>query len=181
MTCLHNDCSINETRVQNFSEDKVLRDYMAEDETFNQYDMYNTDLYTKPYRKYYYNVRFKNVRANFYIVNGIVSGVFENVFVSCNDGNNYSFWDCAVFKKCKFINCHFEKLGIRWCKFDNCQFITCTGTIRYIRASTFKKNCVFENSDIQINQVDEYFFVNNKRQPSGYCPVQLCERFKTTE
>lgn len=171
---LHNDRGINERRIQNFKEDKVLRDYVAEDATFEEFDMTNVDLYAHPYREYHYNVNLKNVRARFYINNGIVSGIFENVFFSCDDGQSSTFWDCSTFKNCKFVNCHFGKLDIRWCKFDNCQFIGCTGAIKYIRASTFKKNCSFVDSDIRIEQVDEYFFLNSKRHKDGY--MQLCEK-----
>lgn len=171
---LHNDRGINETRIKNFQEDKVLRDYVAEDATFEEYDMTNSDLYAYPYREYHYNVNLKNVHARFYINNGIVSGIFENVFFSCADGQKSTFWDCSTFKNCKFVNCHFGKLDIRWCKFDKCKFIGCTGTICYIRASTFKKNCVFKKSDIKIEQVDEYFFFYSKRHKDGY--MQLCEK-----
>ncbi len=172
---LHNDRGINETRITDLGKEKVLRDYVTEDTVFKQYDMTNVDKFAYPWRKYYYNVSLKNVQANFYINSGIVSGTFESVYFSC-DNSKYgdTFWDSCTFKNCKFINCQFGKLDIRWCKFDNCQFIGCTGTIRYIRASTFKKNCSFKDSDIKIEQVDEYFFLNSKRQKNGY--MQLCEK-----
>ena len=170
-----------EIRIKNLREDKVIRDYIAKDKQFDgRYEMTNNDIYSNPYRKYYYQINFKNVQSNFYINNGIVSGIFENVSVSCDDNEyHHSFWDCSTFKNCTFINCEFQKLDIRWCTFDKCTFIGCTGTIRYISASTFKKNCIFENSDINIEQVDEYFYMNSKRHKND--DVKLCERAQTTE
>lgn len=170
-TPLHKDYGINEKRIKNFKEDKVLRNYVAENATFDCYNMTNVDAY----RKYYYNVNLRNIHARFYINNGIVSGIFDSVFFSCESiDRSGSFWDECIFKNCTFINCKFGKVDIRWCKFDNCKFIGCTGTINYIRASTFKKNCSFVDSDIKIEQVDEYFFMNSKRYKKGN--MQLCEK-----
>lgn len=125
----------------------------------------NHDWYSDPDKKYYYNVELDNLTADFYIAFGHrVKGVFRNINFS---SNRDTFFDLNYFKNVIFENCYFDRIDIRWCKFDNCQFINCSGVISYIRASTFKKNCVFQNTSIDVKSVDEYMWLNARRYTYG--------------
>ena len=123
----------------------------------------NHDLYAYPERRYRYNVNINNLTKEFYIMNGkYVTGIFDNINFTSS-----TFFDCTEFKNVIFKNCYFDKIEIRWCKFINCQFINCSGEINYIRASTFKKDCVFKGTNIKIYLIDQYMYFNSKRY-NGY-------------
>ena len=123
----------------------------------------NHQIYSHPYRKYNYDIHLKNLEYNIYIMNGKpVTGSFENITFLKD-----TFFDCSIFRRVIFKDCHFGGFDIRWCKFENCQFINCTGKFYCVRATTFKKDCVFENSSIEIGYVDQYMWFNSKRY-NGY-------------
>lgn len=124
-------------------------------------DISNDDIYAYPDRKYYYNVELSNLSERFHIAFGRVTGMFKNIEFSSIPLE--SFFDECYFKNVVFENCRFDKIHIRWCKFDNCKFINCSGEISYIRASTFKKNCIIQNTLIDIKSVDEYVYLNTKK------------------
>lgn len=121
----------------------------------------NRDFYSHPDRKYYYNIELNNLSECFYIAFGRVTGMFKNIQFSSSEME--TFFDECYFKNVVFQKCHFDKIHIRRSKFDNCKFINCSGEISYIRASTFKKNCIFQDTLIEINDVDEYICLNGKR------------------
>lgn len=122
-------------------------------------DIANHELYSHPHRKYHYDVNLHDLTVNLYVMNAKpVTGVFKNIVFNKN-----TFLDCAVFKGVVFDNCTFEDIDIRWCQFDKCKFIDCKGAIKYARGVTWKKNCVFKNTQIVINDIDEYIYINSQR------------------
>lgn len=124
----------------------------------------NYDRYACPSRRYYYIIDLYNLSKEFYINHGYcVTGTFENITF-----NSGTFFDGSTFNKSIFKNCHFDNTHIRWCDFTNCQFINCSGTIRYIRGTTFKKNCIFLDTHIEIKQIDEYIYLNSIRYNNKY-------------
>ena len=124
----------------------------------------NSDTYAYPNRRYHYSINLSDIENNFYINNGNpVTGLFENIMF-CSE----SFFDCTLFKNVTFANCNFNNISIRWCKFQKCKFINCKGNIKYIRATTFKKDCIFDNTDIKIDFIDEYMYFNSKRHVCGF-------------
>ena len=119
----------------------------------------NSDIYAYPNRKYNYNINLSGIENNFYINNGNpVTGLFEEI-TFCSD----TFFDSTLFKNVTFKKCNFNNISIRWCTFQKCKFISCKGYIGYIRATTFKKDCICDNTDIDIKFVDEYMYFNTKR------------------
>ena len=123
----------------------------------------NNDLYAHPERRYRYNININNLTKNFYIMNGkYVTGIFDSV-----NFTSETFFDCTEFRNVVFKNCYFDGIDIRWCKFFNCHFINCLGEIKYIRVSTFKKDCVFKDTNIKIKYIDQYMYFNSKRY-DGY-------------
>ena len=128
----------------------------------------NNDRYAYPNKKYYYNIKVNNMIKGFHIDNGYsVTGIFESIKFTSR-----TFFDCSTFKNIIFVNCYFDKIDIRWCKFVNCRFINCAGKISYIRASTFKKDCVFKETIIEVEQIDEYMYLNSKRYRND-CVIQI--------
>lgn len=129
----------------------------------------NHELYSHPNRKYHYDVDLHDLTADIYVMNAKpLTGIFENITFKKN-----TFFDCAVFKGVIFKNCTFDGFSIRWCKFEKCQFIDCKGTIGYARKATWKKDCIFENTDIRIDSIDEYIYINSKRYDRGYYNIAL--------
>ena len=119
----------------------------------------NHELYTHPNRKYHYKVELKDLTADIYVMNAKpVTGIFENITFAKD-----TFFDCSVFRNVIFKNCTFENIDIRWCQFDKCEFINCKGTIKYARKATWKKNCVFRDTKIAIDDIDEYIYINSQR------------------
>lgn len=119
----------------------------------------NNDICTNIKRKHHYNINLSDIENNFYINNGDpVTGIFKNITFYSG-----TFFDCTLFKNVIFENCNFNNISIRWCEFKRCQFINCKGDIVYIRATTFKKDCLFKNSNIGIKDIDEYMYFNAKR------------------
>lgn len=147
-----------------FTDNKLKQSVTNGDCLKERVEIANYNRYAYPNRKYYYNVEVNNLTKGFYINNGYsVTGIFENIHFTSK-----TFFDCSTFKNVVFKNCYFDKIDIRWCKFINCKFINCLGRIRYIRASTLKKDCVFEDTNIEVEQIDEYMYLNAKRYGVGY-------------
>lgn len=148
-----------------FTENKIEKTITNDNYLFKneRVEIANHDGCAYPNRKYYYNVEISNLTEAFYINNGhSVTGVFENI-----NFTSRTFFDCSTFKNVIFKNCHFDNIDIRWCKFINCHFINCSGEIKYIRASTLKRGCKFEDTCIEVQYIDEYMFLNSKRY-NGY-------------
>lgn len=127
----------------------------------------NNEAFSHPFRKHHYDVHLHDLKGNFYINNGKpVIGVFENVTFL-----RRSFFDNTIFRGVIFKDCVFVNIGIRDCKFEKCQFINCEGSFETVERSTIKKDCVFEDSLININRVSGYLFYNSERKTSSrYIP-----------
>lgn len=129
----------------------------------------NYEIYSHPDRRYHYDTELRNLSANTYINNAKpLTGLFENITFKKG-----TFFDCSLFKRVIFKDCTFEDIDIRWCRFEKCQFINCKGTIKYARRTTWTKDCIFDNTDIQIKFVDEFIYINSRRHGSGYCNIEL--------
>lgn len=158
----------------NFEDKKIIwnitnENYLNYQDDFRRISISNNDCYAYPNRKHYYNVELNNISSEFYIDSGhSVIGVFDNIKFKKG-----TFFDNCNFNNVIFKDCDFEDVDIRWCKFNNCKFINCNGRIKYIRGTTFKKNCVFENTCMHIHFIDEYMYFDSKRQHSGYSDVCL--------
>ena len=76
--------------------------------------------------------------------------------------NDKSWMDSSSFINCIFINCNFYG-DFRWITFDKCNFENTHFDMKYIRATTLKKNCNFNNVTIKVKQIDEYIWVFGKR------------------
>jgi len=76
--------------------------------------------------------------------------------------NDKSWIDSSSFNGCKFINCNFYG-DFRWITFDKCSFENTHFNMTYMRATTLKKNCIFNNVTIKTKQIDEYIWVFGKR------------------
>lgn len=119
----------------------------------------NRELYTHPYRKHHYTVNLKDISGSIYVMNAKpITGVFENVVFT-----KETFFDCSKFRRVIFRNCTFEGVSIRWCKFEKCEFIGCKGYIDYARQSTWKKDCEFMDTNIEIRNIDQYIYINSVR------------------
>ncbi len=107
----------------------------------------------------------KNIKTNIHTV----SIIYDNVnFTNCTFKKD-SFYDRSIFRNCKFTNCFFYG-SMRWCEFDLCNFNDCKLSFDYIRGTTIRKNCNFNNSEIKIKQVDEMVFILSKRYPKYFHP-----------
>ena len=125
----------------------------------------NNDIFAYPNHIYHYHVELEGLEGSFSIGNGRpVSGTFKNI-VFLED----TWIEDTVFKNVTFENCVFKDVDcIRWCKFDNCQFINCSGNFQYARVTTWKKNCKFVNSSFLIDRIDEYVYINSKRHSADW-------------
>lgn len=145
------------------SEKRVFEERITND-SFCPYVMSNHDIYAYPNHAYHYHVELKGLEGSFYINNGRpVSGTFKNIVFL-----EKTWFDTTLFKNVTFENCVLDADFIRWCKFDNCQFINCSGNFRYVRGTTWKKNCKFVNSSFRIHQIDEYIYINGKRYSASW-------------
>lgn len=131
---------------------------------YHNIEIANHHLYAYPNRKYHYDVDLKDLVANTYIMNGKpVTGVFSNITFTKG-----SFFDCSIFRRVIFKNCKFEDVHIRWCKFEKCEFINCEGNINYLRGGTIKSDCIFLNTFISVNKIDQYTWFNSQRYTSSF-------------
>lgn len=132
--------------------------YLERIDNVGKLSISNHYLYSDPNRRYQYDIYLKELSYDVYIMNGKpATGTFENFTFK-----EETFFDCTIFRRITFKDCHFDNIDIRWCKFEKCKFINCTGRIKYIRESTFKKDCIFENSLIKIGRIDHYMWYNSK-------------------
>lgn len=141
------------------TEKKVFEERITND-SFCPYVIANNDIFAYPNHAYHYHVELEGLEGSFFISNGRpVSGTFKNMVFLEN-----TWFQDTLFKNVTFENCVFKDVHcIRWCKFDDCQFINCSGNFRYARVTTWKKNCKFVNSSFMVSQIDEYIYVNGKR------------------
>ena len=127
--------------------------------TGDRIEVYGHDYGKFPPDRYTLNIDVENVQNEFYFFNmHHVHGVFKNTTF-----NEHTLIDRSVFENVTFENCHFDGVSIRCCKFINYKFINCTGFIKYARMITINKNCYFENSNMDIHQIDDYAYVHGKR------------------
>lgn len=128
----------------------------------------NNNHICEPNMGWYVTFDLHNLQREFYI-NGIkrVYGSFENVTFKRG-----TFFDESYFKNVVFKDCYFDDIDIRWCHFENCKFINCTGNVKYMRVSTLKKGCVFQDSHITVGQVDQYIWVNGKRYDDDHLVLE---------
>ena len=101
---------------------------------------------------------FKNLNTNLNICSIIYKEVtFENCIF-----NEETWLDSSSFIRCKFINCNFYGQS-KWVDFDKCIFENVHFEMKYMRKTTFKKNCIFSNVTIKALLIDEYIWVLGKR------------------
>jgi len=97
--------------------------------------------------------------------------IFENCIFSEN-----SFIDSSSFNNCTFINCEFFG-NFRWITFNKCHFKNIFFNMEYVRGTSLKKNCVFNNVNINIKMIDDYVWIFGKRYSNNTYGNELILKF----
>lgn len=97
----------------------------------------------------------------------LCSVTFKNVtFENCKFTDE-SWLDMSEFINCIFINCTFNG-EIRWLKFNKCSFENTHFDVSYIRGTTFRKNCTFNNITIKAKYLDNNLWLFGKKYKNDY-------------
>lgn len=142
--------------------DNVIRNQVCANKTYlvewNQYDESSLRIRTGRFDKSSIIGFMKNVTTVFNTANI----VYKNVLFEDCTFLEQSWIDMTDFKKCTFVNCKFYG-EIRWTTFDECNFKQTSFNMEYVRATTLRSNCLYDEFVLNVEQIDEYVWLFGKK------------------
>ena len=124
----------------------------------DEYRLEKLNIYTNTFDRANIFGTLKNITTRLKTSNIVYDKV---LFRNCTfDGD--SWFDGILFKACTFDNCTFSG-RMRWCEFNECNIINTEFDMKYMRRTTFRKNCTYDNVKFNIEQIDEAVWLFGER------------------